>query len=406
MAANMEALAAFLVEADKLKGVTRAGYLCTGERHENSAEHSWHLALGLVTLARELDLPLDLPKALTMALIHDLCEIDAGDTPVYSQRADQHQAEARGVARLAGFGLKFGPELQALWQEYEAQESREARWVKVLDRLLPFLSNLATQGRSWQDWSVRRSQVLARNQVIAQQAPEIYAWMVQRLDECVAQGWLLPDEENTVTRDFFAHKAAAFDQGGHRTDNVANIARAIQAAVPLAPAMHLLDFGSGTGLLLEALAPQVGRFTAIDQSAAMNAQLEQKRAALPCALTLVVADLEGDWPTTLAPEAKAETGFDGVVSSMTLHHIRDVPALLAKLHGVTRPGGFLAVADLDAEDGSFHQEDTGVFHTGFDRDWLAQAARDAGFLQVAVTDASVVHKPQGDYPVFLLTARR
>lgn len=207
-----------------------------------------------------------------------------------------------------------------------------------------------------------------------------------------------------MTRDFFAHKAAAFDQGVHRTDNVANIARAIQAAVPLAPTMHLLDFGSGTGLLLEALAPQVARFTAIDQSAAMNAQLEQKRATLPCALTLVAADLEGDWPTALAPEAEA--GFDGVVSSMTLHHIQDVPALLAKLHRVTRSGGFLAVADLDQEDGSFHQEDTGVFHTGFDRHWLAQAARDAGFYQVTMGDASVVHKPQGDYPVFLLTARR
>jgi putative hydrolase of HD superfamily len=142
-------------------------------------------------VTRELDLDINLPKALTMAIIHDICEIDAGDTPAYGAvRADQHEAERKCVERLARYGLKFGAELRALWLEYEAQETREARWVRVLDRVMPFVVNLATEGKNWLDQSVSRSQVLRVSEPVKQHAPEIFEWMVERIDDCVQKGWL------------------------------------------------------------------------------------------------------------------------------------------------------------------------------------------------------------------------
>ena len=93
-------LASLLSEFGQLKLVTRASFICDGSRRENSAEHSWHLALGILMLARDLGVEIDLAKALSMALIHDLCEIDAGDTPIYNARPDQHEAEKRCIERL------------------------------------------------------------------------------------------------------------------------------------------------------------------------------------------------------------------------------------------------------------------------------------------------------------------
>ncbi len=126
-----------------------------------------------------------------MALIHDVCEIDAGDTPAYGPaRADQHEAERRCVERLAGYGLEFGAELRERWLEYEAQETRESRWVKVLDRVMPFIVNLACEGRNWLDQSVSRSQVLRVSDPVRRHAPEVFQWMVERVEECVQKGWL------------------------------------------------------------------------------------------------------------------------------------------------------------------------------------------------------------------------
>lgn len=189
---ELSTIAAFLIDVERLKRVERRAYVSDLSRRENSAEHSWHLAVGLLTLARELDLDIDLPKALTMAIIHDVCEIDAGDTPAYGPtRADQHEAELKCIERLAGYGLRFGAELRELWLEYEAQETRESRWVKVLDRLMPFIVNLACEGKNWMDQSVTRSQVLRVNDSVRRHAPEIFEWMLVRVEECVQKGWLV-----------------------------------------------------------------------------------------------------------------------------------------------------------------------------------------------------------------------
>ncbi len=190
-AGSISALVEFLTDVERLKLVSRRAYVSDLSRRENSAEHSWHLALGLMALAQEMDLNIDLHKALTMALIHDVCEIDAGDTPLYgAARPDQHEQELQCIDRLASHGLAFGPRMRELWLEFEAQQSPESRWVKAMDRLMPFVVNLATRGRNWMEQSVSRSQVLRVSLPVRDTAPEIYAWMERRIEQCVAEGWL------------------------------------------------------------------------------------------------------------------------------------------------------------------------------------------------------------------------
>ena len=192
MTDRISRLVAFLTDVERLKLVKRKAYVSDVSRRENSAEHSWHLSLGLLAVAQELNLKIDLHKAMVMALIHDVCEVDAGDTPVFGPlRPDQHEAELRCVERLAAYDLAFTPSLHELWLEYEAQVSAESRWVKVLDRLMPFIVNLGSQGINWKEQSVTRSQVLRVSEPVRDHAPEIYLWMVGRVEECVKAGWLI-----------------------------------------------------------------------------------------------------------------------------------------------------------------------------------------------------------------------
>ncbi|WP_404364454.1 class I SAM-dependent methyltransferase [Marinobacter sp.] len=198
-----------------------------------------------------------------------------------------------------------------------------------------------------------------------------------------------------MSNDYFAQKAQSYGQNPDRVDNVSNIANAILEKVELNRSMHLLDFGSGTGLLLERLAPHAGKITAVDISPSMNRQLEAKRKNLGCELEILEMDLENQ---------DLQDRFDGIISSMTMHHVRDVGAMFRRFHQHVKPGGFIAIADLDKEDGTFHTEDTGVFHFGFEQDAIAAAAREAEFSDVQVRSVSVIDTENGHYPVFLLTA--
>lgn len=200
-----------------------------------------------------------------------------------------------------------------------------------------------------------------------------------------------------MSKDFFANKANSYEADKNRVNNVANIANTILQKINLQPAMHIMDFGSGTGLLLEKIAPYVSKITAVDISQSMNRQLRSKQDSLPCELDIVEMDLA---------QTELPTSFDGIMSSMTLHHIQDIDAMLGKLLSNLNEGGFLAIADLDTEDGSFHKEDTGVHHCGFDREVLEARVRQAGFVDVETRDASIVSKPYGQYNVFLLTASK
>lgn len=201
----------------------------------------------------------------------------------------------------------------------------------------------------------------------------------------------------TMTSDYFFHKADGYDNDANRVSNVNNIANAILNELELHEDMHLLDFGSGTGLLLERLAPYVRKITAVDLSKSMNAQLEAKRDRLECELEIREVDLE---------ISEISGVFDGIVSSMTMHHVRDIDAMFCRFYSMIGSGGVLGIADLDKEDGSFHTEDTGVHHWGFAREAIASSAERVGFRDVEVFDASIVSKPQGKYSVFLLTGRK
>ncbi|PWQ95494.1 class I SAM-dependent DNA methyltransferase [Leucothrix pacifica] len=201
---------------------------------------------------------------------------------------------------------------------------------------------------------------------------------------------------DATNKDYFENKAADYENDSNRVATRHEIADAISDKIKLTKDMHLMDFGSGTGMLLERIAPQVAKITAVDISASMNEQLRSKQDDIACELEILQMDL----CTQELPQT-----FDGIISSMTMHHIDDVPDMFTKMHLMMKPGGFIALADLETEDGSFHTEDTGVFHYGFSADDLIRFATDAGFKKANVSQASVISKPGKDYPVLLLTAQ-
>lgn len=206
-----------------------------------------------------------------------------------------------------------------------------------------------------------------------------------------------------MTKDFFAHKASTFDNAKHRVDNVDNVSNTILAKIPLAKTMRVLDFGAGTGLLLERIAPYVGELTALDVSPAMNAELAKKLDAEHrlhgCEVHILEADLVKD-------NIQFEQAFDGIISSMTLHHVADMDSLFKQFYELVLPHGFIALADLATEDGSFHTEDTGVFHHGFEPSFLIQTAKDAGFYDLSCEIVSQIHRPNGIFDMLLLTGRK
>jgi len=198
-----------------------------------------------------------------------------------------------------------------------------------------------------------------------------------------------------MSNDFFENKANTYEQDFNRVSNVERIASGILKDIKFNSKMNILDFGSGTGLLLEQIAPEVNSITAVDISKSMNEQLAKKKTNLECELEIIEMDL-----TT----SDLDSTFDGIISSMTMHHVKDIQAMFNKFHSMLNPQGFIAIADLETEDGSFHQEDTGVFHFGFSESDLAEFASKAGFKHINISHVSTVQKPYGGYPVLLLTA--
>ena len=183
----------FAMEVEQLKQVFRQSLLLGDRRRENDAEHSWHICLMAILLVEYAAAEVDILKVLKMLLIHDIVEIDAGDTFTYDTQAnlDKEEREQRAAERL--FNLL--PEDQAmvyraLWDEFEERHSTEARYAAALDRLQPILLNYHTQGASWQKHGVVRAQVIERNKHIAEGAPALWEFARQLIDDAVAQGIL------------------------------------------------------------------------------------------------------------------------------------------------------------------------------------------------------------------------
>ena len=182
----------FLLELDALKRVNRRSYVTGTTRLENSAEHSWHLAMACWSIAEQFELDVNHEKLLKLALVHDLGEIDAGDTFLYADtRADAHVEERAGIARLQrerGNGIK---NLSEIWEEQETGSSQEAQLLRVVDRILPFLLNLNTNGKTWIEGKVTRSQVSSAHAFIKDSFPSIHDWLAEQIEFATAQGWLI-----------------------------------------------------------------------------------------------------------------------------------------------------------------------------------------------------------------------
>jgi putative hydrolase of HD superfamily len=171
--------------------VNRRTYIKGGERVENSAEHAWHLAMGCWAVAEMLQDDYDVPKLIKFSLLHDIGEIGAGDTFLYcNEREKAHIEERESIKQIASHpGNPIG-EFVELWEEQEVGESKEAKLLKVIDRLLPFLHNITSNGRAWKDNGIRKHQVLKMHQFIEDESPEIYGWFIAQLENAVEQGWL------------------------------------------------------------------------------------------------------------------------------------------------------------------------------------------------------------------------
>lgn len=176
---------AFLSEADRLKSVLRASRLHDGSRHENSAEHSWHVMLFALVLAEQAGPEVRIDRVMRMLLLHDIVEIDAGDHPIHGKvdKAAQQAAEAAAADRL--FGLlpqDQGHELRTLWEEFERAETPDAIFAKSIDRVQTPIANLANGGQSWRDYGVSYAQLDRRVGVpVRRGLPRVWDWMAPRL---------------------------------------------------------------------------------------------------------------------------------------------------------------------------------------------------------------------------------
>lgn len=208
---------------------------------------------------------------------------------------------------------------------------------------------------------------------------------------------------NTEKRDF-DKDAASWDDKPGRVKLANNVALVISKQITLTHEMDIMDFGCGTGLLTFQLQPLVRSITGVDSSPGMLDVLKTKISKLGLNnVTAMLADLDrGD---------KLAGKYDAVVSNMTLHHIKEIEPLLAQFYDITEPGGYLCIADLDLDGGQFHEDNTGVFHCGFDRACLRDVFIKAGYDDVRDTTAAEVIKPNANgemkrFSIFLMIGRK
>jgi len=186
----------FILELDKLKSVYRKALIKTdNNRFENSAEHSWQIALAAHVLVEHIEHDVDINRAVQMLLIHDIVEIDAGDTFAF---AETNQLEQQHAIELAAAHRIFGllPEVQyqhflSLWLEFEECTTRDAQFAKAVDRILPLIQNMANEGGSWVQHSVTKSQVLARNKYVKELSEKLWCYVTEQIDIATKNQWLV-----------------------------------------------------------------------------------------------------------------------------------------------------------------------------------------------------------------------
>jgi len=180
----------FILEIDRLKSVLRRSYLIDIDRHENSAEHSWHLAVAAMVLAENAKEPIDVSKVIRLVLVHDLVEIDAGDTFIYDEAGNVGKAAREQEAARRLFGVlpeDQGQTFMVLWREFEDRQTPEAKFAFALDRLMPVLHNVFTQGGSWKEYGIRQEQALSKNRLIEDGSPVLWKAVESLITQTLAK---------------------------------------------------------------------------------------------------------------------------------------------------------------------------------------------------------------------------
>jgi putative hydrolase of HD superfamily len=184
---------AFIREADKMKGILRANMMLDGTRQEDDAQHSWHIALMALVLSEYARPGVDIDRAMRMLLVHDMVEIDAGDTYAYDEVAGADKRERECAAAQRIFGMlpqNQGDALRMLWEEFEACQTPSAQYANAIDRLQPLLGNFWVDGKVWEENRITLEKVLTRNEITKTALPGIWDSVRTLLDEAVARGYL------------------------------------------------------------------------------------------------------------------------------------------------------------------------------------------------------------------------
>ncbi len=193
MDSRLQKQIAFMLELDKMKNLYRQTYVLHENRKENDAEHSWHLAILAFMLAEYSNEPVDVLKTMKMVLLHDVVEIDAGDTYCYDAEANKSKAEREEKAARRIFGLlpdDQRDEFYSLWREFEDSQTAEARFAAVLDRMQPLMLNYTREGISWKEHDVCRKQVLDRNIGYFDSSDKLAEMIQNIIDDAFEKGWL------------------------------------------------------------------------------------------------------------------------------------------------------------------------------------------------------------------------
>ena len=193
---RLEQQLSFIIEIDKVKNIFRQTYLSDKNRKENDAEHSWHIALMAILLKEYAEESVDVLKVMTMVLVHDLVEIDAGDTYAYDEAGHETKRQRELAAADRIFGMlpdDQGKYLRALWDEFEAYETADAKYAHLLDNLQPLLLNDASGGIAWLEHEVKKSQIYKRNARIEETSAVIWEKMREIVEEHIEKGNVIND---------------------------------------------------------------------------------------------------------------------------------------------------------------------------------------------------------------------
>ncbi len=187
----------FVIEIDKLKTILRRAYISDSSRRENSAEHSWHIAVMVMILAEYSNAEIDLMHVLKMMLVHDIAEIDAGDISIYHRKSapGYEGREVEGAKRI--FGIlppDQARELLDIQAEFEAGVTAESKFARSVDRLMPLLHNYCTGGRRWQEDGINYEQVFEVNKKVGEGSKDLWDYSISIIDECVTKGFLKPSK--------------------------------------------------------------------------------------------------------------------------------------------------------------------------------------------------------------------